>query len=390
MSDTRATDITKNSTRKSNFPRAVIHKRILEVAESRPEAPMEEIADEVTGATTSLVEQVLDEYGDPGRTTADEDSPVSTDTEPTAAIDHESTKDTGDSTPDKPAMSDQTSDADESTPDPDEVTTKQLETLHTIRDHPHATQAELANRLGVASATISQRVNGINEFDWSQRQAFIKQFFNQDGAALEEMETDENGEQTTGQKSGDGEGDGEPTDDTVIDADATHSVGTDDEARKFFETAVKSADTALSDGGNMTNETTADDDFAREDSDTEPAVDHSVTSDARADTAGPEGAGTTNATAITDATEATERQSRLQEQPAQELTEHIAELSARIETLEQQLTAGRSVDPELAHKVIHACFQSEKISDDEEVRVLEGILTADSGGMRTLADSNEP
>ncbi|MFB6233651.1 MAG: winged helix-turn-helix domain-containing protein, partial [Haloarculaceae archaeon] len=50
-------------------PRAVIHRRILDVAESRPDASLEAIGDEVAGATTDLVEQVLDEYGDPAETT---------------------------------------------------------------------------------------------------------------------------------------------------------------------------------------------------------------------------------------------------------------------------------------------------------------------------------
>ncbi|MEF8791818.1 MAG: winged helix-turn-helix domain-containing protein, partial [Haloarculaceae archaeon] len=50
---------------RSSTPRAMIHKRILDVAESKPSASMAEIADEIGGASVELVERVLGEYGDP-------------------------------------------------------------------------------------------------------------------------------------------------------------------------------------------------------------------------------------------------------------------------------------------------------------------------------------
>ncbi|PSQ29484.1 hypothetical protein BRD06_02825 [Halobacteriales archaeon QS_9_67_15] len=46
-------------------PRAMIHRRILDVAASDPEASLAAIADEVSGASTDLVDRVLDEYGCP-------------------------------------------------------------------------------------------------------------------------------------------------------------------------------------------------------------------------------------------------------------------------------------------------------------------------------------
>ena len=50
---------------KASRPRAVIHRRILDVAQARPDAPIETISEEVNGATFDLVERVLEEYGDP-------------------------------------------------------------------------------------------------------------------------------------------------------------------------------------------------------------------------------------------------------------------------------------------------------------------------------------
>ena len=55
-------------------PRAMVHRRILDVAASRPDATLSAIAGEVSGASPSLVERVLDEYGDPAGEDPD-DSP---------------------------------------------------------------------------------------------------------------------------------------------------------------------------------------------------------------------------------------------------------------------------------------------------------------------------
>lgn len=47
------------------MPRALIHKRIPDEATERPEASIEELADEIAGPSGTLVERVLKEYGDP-------------------------------------------------------------------------------------------------------------------------------------------------------------------------------------------------------------------------------------------------------------------------------------------------------------------------------------
>ena len=45
----------------ANPPRAILHKRIHDVAESNPDASMAEIADQVGGASVDMVETVLEE-----------------------------------------------------------------------------------------------------------------------------------------------------------------------------------------------------------------------------------------------------------------------------------------------------------------------------------------
>ncbi|MFC6769391.1 winged helix-turn-helix domain-containing protein, partial [Natrinema soli] len=60
-----------------------------------------------------------------------------------------------------------------------------------MRDRPRATQAELADRLGVSGTTISQQVN---EIDWFERRAFVDRFFDREQAALEGPETEPAGD----------------------------------------------------------------------------------------------------------------------------------------------------------------------------------------------------
>ena len=46
-------------------PRAIIHENIMEAARNDPDASLEELAAQVSGATIDLVESVLERYGDP-------------------------------------------------------------------------------------------------------------------------------------------------------------------------------------------------------------------------------------------------------------------------------------------------------------------------------------
>lgn len=137
------------ATYEPNVPRAVIHRQILDSASSKPEASLEELASEVAGASTDLVERVLEEYGDPAR---DEPPGAST-------------------TEDEP-MTD-----DARLPSVADLTEKERETLRAIAARPGATQGELADALGVSRATVNKRLNDIEGFEWKDRRAFVASVF---------------------------------------------------------------------------------------------------------------------------------------------------------------------------------------------------------------------
>ncbi|MFC4988882.1 MarR family transcriptional regulator [Saliphagus infecundisoli] len=270
---------------------------------------MEAIADEVSGATTALVEQVLEEYGDPAETATEETgggSPDQDDDEPEADEDAGVGSEGNDAQavvasdggPATGADGEPTGTTDEPvSPDPEAFTETQLTTLRAIHAQPEATQAELAAEFDVTSASISQRVASIEGLDWPDRQAFTE---------------------------------------TVFGAPAGGSEG---------------AVAAEPDGGTAT---------------------------------GVEGAGTGGGDAVEavgDESGGTPSESgdeaTVQEAPA--LADQLDVLSARVDRLDQQFedrsaSGGVALDPDLVHKVAHACLQSEAISEDEELRILEGLL----------------
>lgn len=158
---------TQRTTGADNSPRAIIHEKILDEAESRPDAPMEEIAEAVTGASTELVERVFDEYGDPG---------AEDDTSPEVNQDNE-------------VQEDSLGKKDAPQPNPEELSVGQREALHAILRAPDATQKELAEDLDIGRAAFNKRVNSIKGFNWSGREEFACQ-------VLEPVSTDAPGAPT--------------------------------------------------------------------------------------------------------------------------------------------------------------------------------------------------
>lgn len=203
-------------------PRATIHKQILDAAASRPDASLEAIADEISGASIDLVEQVLEEYGDPAGEPGDEgggpkgevapgpgqartndgedDMPAPTGVEadvdvgggPVAAStdggSHGSTSavDPGADEGQGPAVDQSTSDDTDSVdPGDDEIDggpppidptswdERQRETVLAIMEDPTATQAEIGDRLGVSPSTVCQRLKSIPGFSWGSRESFV-------------------------------------------------------------------------------------------------------------------------------------------------------------------------------------------------------------------------
>ena len=201
---------------RSETPRAMIHQRILDVAKSNPSATLEEIADEISGASIDLVERVLEEYGDPAEsqqgghdpeaTPESEARPDSVDGKTPENEDHDQqegmmeqgSEDSG--LREEPPMVEETGDdelerksppevADEededgldggSTVDAADLTEKQLRTLRLIAERPEATQGDLAERLDVTRATVSRWLSDIPEFEWTERQEFITTMLDDD------------------------------------------------------------------------------------------------------------------------------------------------------------------------------------------------------------------
>ena len=187
---TTDTVVAESDGSEASQPRALIHKKILDTAQSNPTASTEEIATEVSAASVELVEQVLQEYGDPA---AEDDQPVESDKQDAV----------GDATPEpedgetEPRLSGETGPSEDGeVVDLGALDEKQRETLRAIHRQPTATQAEIADALDVSRATIPKRVNDIPGFDWPSRQAFVETLFetdteNQDDlAAIEESLTE--------------------------------------------------------------------------------------------------------------------------------------------------------------------------------------------------------
>lgn len=153
----------------STQPRAVIHKQILDVAEERPDATIEELASQISGASGDLVERVLGEYGDP--TDESSESEAQPSTPPTGSGE----------------------DASESL-DHSDITLKQRQTLEEIYKHPGATQSDIAEIFDIGRTSINHRLNNIPGFEWERRHEFVQEFFEErdklESESSTPMETD--------------------------------------------------------------------------------------------------------------------------------------------------------------------------------------------------------
>ena len=325
--------------KRSSTPRALIHKKILEAAGEMPGAPMAEVADEVSGASTDLVERVLREYGDPAAVESDPEEPTASDggsasasgvhpgedsgtghddpldgeshEEPSAVAGDDSTTGSsetsasgsddrtdavspGNRPDDVSTTEDRVEDETDETGDssPEDLTEKEREVLEVVAERPAATQQEVADVLGVSRATVSKRASGIEGFDWQRRAAFVDRVF--DGEAP-----------LTRGASGS----------STVDPDA-----------------LARADT-------------------RADGDRTPPVDATTDSRASGD--------------VTD-----EVLSRL---------DRIEERLGRLESGDASDSSAGIADPQLAHKVVHACMESEHVSEDEELQVVAAVLNGDAG-----------
>ncbi|MCT9095301.1 helix-turn-helix domain-containing protein [Haloarchaeobius sp. HME9146] len=226
-----------------SFPKSIRHRQILDVAEENPDASIEELASLVPSATADLVEHVFEEYGDPA---AEDDTPTEpaaataagdqpsehgdTDDEQAMETNEPETNDPGEQSPTADATEandseEETNDANspesatpsETEPSLDELSAKQREVLTAVAAQPTATQQEIGDRLDVTGATVSNRVNSIEGFDWSERESFVDTVFDERPSTAVPM----NGESTTTETT---ETEPESTDEDATIADATTDV----------------------------------------------------------------------------------------------------------------------------------------------------------------------
>ena len=195
MADSRTMSLNQNENKSAKEPSALIHKQILDTAQSHPTATISEISDLVSGASVDLTERVLHEYGDPGN-----DPDVTMDNSDTDTS--QSLK--GDAEPSRWAKEGSTpEDEDGRVPygnssylasdsvDWSELSKKQKETLRAIHENPEATQTELGEMFNVNKSTICQRVNSIEGFNWQLRQPFVNSIFKERDVKGDHRGTDE-------------------------------------------------------------------------------------------------------------------------------------------------------------------------------------------------------
>jgi DNA-binding CsgD family transcriptional regulator len=292
----------------------VIHRKILDVAESRPDASLEAIADDVSGASVDLVDRVLTEYGDPHRDDSGDSGAVEVDASSSAA--------TGNSDGDGESL--------QSVPD---LTEKERITLRAVAEDPDAPQSAIAEKLGVTRATVSRRLNSIEGFEWRTRREFAERVF---GPSTDHEEQSDQGTAAPERVAADGY-----RDDVAAsggDAPADENAGTDEssEADESAEADERSTD----DGANETEtrEASPMDADVSDDGETPGAADDPSV-DAQIET----------------------------------LRSSISGLERRVAELDGPEQSSE-VDPELVQKVIHACMNADSISEDEELIVLKRLM----------------
>lgn len=160
----------------SAIPRAIIHKKIIDVAKERPDTSITELAEIVNGASPDLVEHVLEEYGDPARVSERVGG------DPVEESPEETEDDSNIKTEQKLTDSDLATQEEEElqrepVTDPNRIPEKQREILRTIYEKPEKTQKEIAEQFDVSSATICRRINDVDGFEWNDRHEFVERIF---------------------------------------------------------------------------------------------------------------------------------------------------------------------------------------------------------------------
>lgn len=321
----------------SNAPKSIRQRRILDLAAEEPGASYDDIAERVPSASADLVERVLEEYGDPAPPAPTPAGSNGTDTEPTPA---------GDEAP-----------AGDGTVDADALSETELETLRAIYEHPSATQQEIADRLDVSRATVSNRIRDIDGFEWADRESLTADLFADPPSAVESGPAADSD-------------DSNPKDSPGDESHETADAAGDDTAER---TATEAGSDAGADAGSGETDSSRDEENAL-------SVD-----------------GTGSATGTE--TEPTSDADIEDEVPA-ELAEAVSELSERVAAVERRLeaidaggaardeaievdesdtdaTGGASSpfdDTEFAHRVVKACLDADEVTEDDERRLVQVLI----------------
>ena len=387
----------------STQPKSIRQKRILDIAADNPGATLAEIAERIPSVSADHVDRVLHQYGDPASsgdsdttqsapgssnadsnggatgdssdstddqasteaadqtheqaTTTDEepDSPNATETpvstplmdsdaeseptDPVAASEAEAeptdpvTESEAEAEPPDSSMetsgsgADDTSATDESTPDPEDLTQKERETLRAISYEPTATQDQIAEMLSISRATVSNRVNAIPGFDWADRGSFVDAVF-----------------------------------DEQLTVDAPRSP-TDDGAAGGQNAGKE----PITDGASSTlsDQTGAD---------PLPQETPSATPDGVVDGPAPSASGS-QADVTTDGLESAS------DEDLEEISHQLDDVAQRLATMEQEIRepaetdeASPLSDTDLLHKVVYACMNSDRITEEEELQILDTLM----------------
>lgn len=336
------------------------HKRILDTAERNPDAPLEAIADEIPSATVELVEQVLDEYGDPGADDGSADATVEDGSGQASATD-QNTEEGQPVTP--PAQASQGDGAESE------------ERVADQRDDEAGTSGEEADDSEAAAGPLdsdTDEIDGINEID-----------------GADEMDgTDEAGSAEETSNSEEPAGADEAP-------DSEESLSTDERAllraiheypgatqrelsgRLGVSPATVNRRVDAVDGLEWSDRQTFIQQYFDSDSDVHTTESSSAT------TNGAEPGDNDNGDA--------QRQDGNDEGPALDaLQRRVAKLEEQLETVAETErtepaeapegvvseadTPALSDDPDLAHRVVHACMQNEEITEDEERRILREMM----------------
>lgn len=334
----------------------MIHRRIMDEAADRPDASLDVLADVVPGASPELVERVLDEYGDPADETGD--------------TQHEGDEDGGNTVP---AL--------------EELSEKQRETIHAIQAHPEATQRELGKLLDVTAATISQRVSGIPDFEWSDRAAFADAILETQGsteptdqepsaqASASDTDTTDSGgaqddsEQGTGGTDVAADTGVEDTEDSESDSGA--GVDTVSTAAAAASSGQSSSDTITIALGDASSDADGMQDDIESD---EPAA-----AEAGAGAPAPDGQ---TATVTTEQATASDGGTVRPQEPVDvdRLTDRISSLETKLESLDASVATGESerrmvlTDPDLVAKVVRACMSDDDIDQSEEREIIAALM----------------